>query len=78
MVCNVLVTRSGYFSISQVVSLFELEYNLVVVCLEEGCDRVLPYYLSHGVYQKENAFIEGAVLVAPRGDNLAKYIDPGM
>ena len=45
-----------------------MEYNLVLVAVEEGCEMILPYYLQHGVYSRNNSFIEGAVLISPRGD----------
>ena len=61
----------------QIVSLFELEYNLILVCVEEGCSRLLPYYLNHGVYRTDNSFIEGAIFVSPRGEDYSRYVLPG-
>ena len=58
----------------QIVSLFELEYNLILVCIEQGCEKILPYYLNHGVYKQDNSFIEGAIFVSPRGTSYSKFI----
>ena len=60
----------------QIVSLFELEYNLILVCIEQGCEKILPYYLKHGVYKQDNSFIEGAIFVSPRGTTYNKFIEP--
>lgn len=51
-----------------------MEYNLIIVCVELGCEKILPYYLNHGVYRTNNRFIEGAVLISPRGTTYDKYI----
>lgn len=56
-------------------TLFELEYNLIVVCVELGCEKLLPYYLHHGVYKPDNSFIEGAVFVSPRGSTYSKFVE---
>ncbi|KAL5255802.1 hypothetical protein ACHWQZ_G011134 [Mnemiopsis leidyi] len=67
-------TYEGFFT--EIVSLFELEYNLILVCIEQGCEKILPYYLKHGVYKQDNSFIEGAIFVSPRGTTYNKFIEP--
>ena len=46
------------------------------MCVEQGCEKILPYYLNHGVYRVDNSFIEGAVFISPRGTTYSKYVQP--
>ena len=45
--------------------------------MEQGCDKLIPYYLKKGVYNSKNTFIEGAVFISPRGTSYINNVKPG-